>query len=127
MALLIAIAFHAWWGAERFSLLLVTLVLVGPAIWAATKTARLVEKKDPSLVVVDEVLGQWLTLLGATALRWKTLLAAFLLFRVFDIWKPWPVRKFEDLPEGLGIVADDIAAGLYGAIVLYIGEKLRIY
>ena len=79
------------------------------------------------MVVVDEVLGQWLTLLGATTLNWKTFLAAFLLFRLFDIWKPWPIRRFENLPEGLGIVADDLAAGVYAAIVLLISGSLGLY
>jgi phosphatidylglycerophosphatase A len=67
------------------------------------------------------------TLLGATALNWKSFLAAFILFRVFDIWKPWPVRNFEKLPEGTGIVADDLAAGVYAALILYIGGKFGLY
>jgi phosphatidylglycerophosphatase A len=84
-------------------------------------------QKDPGLVVVDEVLGQWVTLLGAASLNWKALLAGFLLFRIFDIWKPWPVRKLERLPEGTGIVADDLAAGVYGALILYIGGRFGLY
>ncbi len=79
------------------------------------------------MVVIDEVLGQWVTLLGSAARGWRTFLAAFLLFRVFDIWKPWPVRNFEKLPEGAGIVSDDLAAGIYGALILYIGGALRLY
>jgi phosphatidylglycerophosphatase A len=67
------------------------------------------------------------TLLGATALNWKSFTAAFVLFRVFDIWKPWPVRRLEELPEGTGIVADDLAAGVYAAIMLYIGGFLKLY
>jgi phosphatidylglycerophosphatase A len=79
------------------------------------------------MVVIDEVLGQWLTLLGATAFNWKTFLAAFVLFRLFDIWKPWPVRRFENLPEGSGIVADDLAAGVYGAVFLLISGSLGFH
>lgn len=79
------------------------------------------------MVVADEVLGQWVTLLGASVLNWKTFLAGFLLFRIFDIWKPWPVCEFEKLPEGTGIICDDIAAGIYGALILYIGGRLRLY
>lgn len=75
-------------------------------------------RKDPPLVVVDEVIGLWITLAGAAALNWKTWLAAFVLFRVFDIWKPAPVRQLEKLPGGYGIVADDAMAGVYGALVL---------
>jgi phosphatidylglycerophosphatase A len=125
--LLIAIALHSWLGAGRLALLIITLVLLGPAIWASTNTARLVSKPDPGIVVVDEVLGQWTTLLGATVFNWKTLLAGFLLFRIFDIWKPWPVRQFEKLPAGTGIVADDLAAGIYGALILYIGGRFGLY
>jgi phosphatidylglycerophosphatase A len=126
-AILIAVVLYTYCGMGRPALLILTLLLLVPAIWASTRTARLLDKKDPSVVVVDEVLGQWVTLLGATALRWKSFCAAFLLFRLFDIWKPWPVRNFEKLPEGAGIVADDLAAGIYGALILYIGGKLRLY
>jgi phosphatidylglycerophosphatase A len=125
--LLIAIAMHFWLGAGRLALLIAVLVLLAPAIWASTHTARLVAKPDPGIVVVDEVLGQWTTLLGAAVFNWKTLLAGFLLFRLFDIWKPWPVRQFEKLPTGTGIVADDLAAGFYGALILYIGGRFGFY
>jgi phosphatidylglycerophosphatase A len=126
-AVLIAAALHTWLGMGRLALVVLTLVLLIPSIWAATRTARLVRGEDPGLVVIDEVLGQWVTLLGAAAESWRVFLAGFLLFRLFDIWKPWPVRRFEKLPEGLGIVADDLAAGLYGALILYIGSVLRLY
>jgi len=126
-AVFIAYAFHRWLGAGRITLACLILVFLLPAIWAATRTARLLHREDPGLVVVDEVLGQWLTLLGAATLNWKTFLGGFLLFRLFDIWKPWPVHHFEKLPEGLGIVADDLAAGLYAAIVLSISGRLGFY
>jgi phosphatidylglycerophosphatase A len=126
-ALLIAIALHSWFHAGRLTFAILILLLLFPAIWAATHTARLLHTEDPSLVVIDEVLGQWLTLIGASALNWKSFLAAFLLFRLFDIWKPWPIRRLEDLPEGLGIVADDLAAGAYAALVLFISGSLGLY
>ena len=126
-AVLIAAALHFQSGAGRGTFLLLALGLLFPAVWAATETARWAQKKDPGMVVVDEVLGQWVTLAGATTLNWKAFLAGFLLFRVFDIWKPWPVRKFERLPEGTGIVADDLAAGVYGALILYIGGRAGLY
>lgn len=126
-ALLIAVVLHLYCNIGRTGLLITVLALLAPAIWASTQTARLVKKNDPPMVVVDEVLGQWITLLGAANLRGKSFCAALLLFRLFDIWKPWPVRKLERLPEGFGIVADDVAAGLYGALILYIGGKLRVY
>lgn len=126
-ALLIALALHAYLGANRPTFLLLIVLLLAPAVWASTRAARLVHRKDPAIVVVDEVLGQWVTLLGATVFVWKSLVAAFVLFRLFDIWKPFPVRNLEKLPDGAGIVADDIAAGLYGALILYIGGTLKLY
>ncbi|MBM3782862.1 MAG: phosphatidylglycerophosphatase A [Acidobacteria bacterium] len=90
-----------------------------PFIWAADTYAKRNGAKDPQEVVADEVIGQWITLLGATSLAspW-TWLMAFALFRAFDILKPPPVRWFEKLPGGVGIVMDDVAAGIYGALVL---------
>ena len=74
-------------------------------------------KKDPQQVVIDEVAGQLLTLAFAP-LAWKPLLAGFILFRAFDMLKPPPIRRLEKLPEGTGIVVDDLGAGVYAAIVL---------
>ena len=88
--------------------LVVTLV----GIPAATRVSRAYGSKDPQFVVIDEVAGQLIALI-AVPLAWKTLLAGFILFRVFDILKPPPVRQLERLPEGIGIVVDDVAAGLY--------------
>ncbi len=118
---------HWYFDAGRLALLAATLILLLPAIWASTRTARIVANSDPGIVIVDEVLGQWTTLLGVTVFNWRALLAGFLLFRLFDIWKPWPVRQFEKLPSGTGIVADDLAAGIYGALILYIGGKFGLY
>lgn len=85
---------------------------------AATLTARACHRDDPSHVVIDEVAGQMLTLVAAP-ITWKALLAGFILFRAFDIVKPPPIRLLERLrPEGVGIVVDDLGAGLYGFIVL---------
>jgi len=126
-AIAIAVLIHFYTGAGRVILLLLTLLLVLPAVWASGETARKYRLKDPGIVVIDEVLGQWVVLLGATALRPGSFVLGFILFRVFDIWKPWPVRNLESLPEGIGIVADDLAAGVYGALILYIGGALRIY
>jgi phosphatidylglycerophosphatase A len=84
---------------------------------AATRVSRATGLKDPQFVVVDETAGQLITLIGAP-LAWKSFLAGFILFRVFDIVKPPPVRQLEKLPEGAGIVIDDVAAGLYGLFVM---------
>lgn len=105
--------------------LVLTLVLLYPAIYASGIVAREAPpgkegKVDPQVVVVDEVLGQWITLVGATRFDWLTLLLAFGLFRLFDIWKPFPIRRVEALHGGAGIVLDDIMAGVYGALVLFL-------
>lgn len=104
------------WQSWHFAIL--ALVLLPPSIWSASRVAVIRATKDPQIVVVDEVLGQWLTLAGAATLNWKAGLAAFVLFRLFDITKPWPVRQLEALPGGTGIIADDLMAGVYGAVVL---------
>jgi phosphatidylglycerophosphatase A len=93
--------------------LLVTLV----GIPTATLVARAARRKDPQIVVIDEVAGQLIALI-AVPVAWKTFLASFILFRAFDITKPPPVRQLEKLPEGSGIVLDDVAAGLYALAVV---------
>jgi phosphatidylglycerophosphatase A len=85
---------------------------------ASTLTARACHRDDPSHVVIDEVAGQMLALV-AVPLTWKAQLTGFILFRTFDIVKPPPIRILERLrPEGVGIVVDDLGAGLYALIVL---------
>jgi phosphatidylglycerophosphatase A len=104
----------AWqpWAAALWAL---AAVLVG--IPAATQVARASGRKDPQFVVIDEVAGQLITLIGVPV-AWKSLLLGFILFRAFDIVKPPPVRRLERLPEGVGIVVDDVGAGLYGLAVM---------
>ena len=126
-ALLIAIALHGIAGMAAWHFVLLAAVLFAPAVWASTDTARAVKIKDPGLVVVDEVIGQWIALTGAHPLNWKSYLGAFALFRLFDIWKPPPVRQLEALPEGLGIVADDAMAGVYAALVLFLAGSFHWY
>ena len=98
-------------------IVLLIAVVVAIGIPAATLEARGYGKKDPQHVVIDEVAGQLLTLV-ACPIVWQALLAGFILFRAFDIVKPPPVRSLERLPEGTGIVVDDLGAGIYGLIVL---------
>jgi phosphatidylglycerophosphatase A len=97
--------------------LAILITLIG--IPAATQVARASAAKDPQFVVIDEVAGQLVALI-AVPLAWKTFLAGFILFRVFDIVKPPPVRQLETLPEGTGIVLDDIAAGVYALVVIHV-------
>jgi len=126
-ALAIAIALHQLAGLRAWQFAVLAGAVFAPGVWAATETARAVRIKDPGIVVVDEVIGQWIALAGAHALNWKSYLGAFALFRLFDIWKPPPVRQLEALPEGLGIVADDAMAGLYAALVLFLAGWLNWY
>jgi phosphatidylglycerophosphatase A len=93
---------------------------------AATIAEREAGRTDPGFVVIDEVAGQWITLLpltfapGSAHLDWKHIVIGLLLFRIFDVTKPFPIRKLENLPEGWGIVFDDVAAGLYAGAVLFL-------
>ncbi len=126
-ALLIALALHLLYGSGRGTFLLLAAILLIPGIWAAGSVARMENKTDPQIVVVDEVIGQWITLAGAASFNWITWLAAFLLFRLFDVWKPPPVRRLEHLPGGWGIVADDVMAGLYGALAIFLLDRLHLF
>jgi phosphatidylglycerophosphatase A len=94
---------------------LVTLI----GIPAATRVARASGIKDPQFVVIDEVAGQLVALI-AVPLAWRTFLTGLILFRVFDILKPPPIRLLERLPEGTGIVVDDLGAGLYALAVMHL-------
>jgi phosphatidylglycerophosphatase A len=126
-ALVIIIALHDVGGLAAWHFVLLAAVILAPAVWASTETARAVKIKDPGIVVVDEVIGQWIAIAGAHPLNWKSYLGAFALFRLFDIWKPPPVRQLEALPEGLGIVADDAMAGAYAALVLFLAGWFHWY
>jgi len=106
---------------------ILALIVASTAIGipAATLEARGCGEKDPSHVVIDEVAGQLVTLVACPIL-WKPLLAGFILFRAFDIVKPPPIRRLERLPEGIGIVVDDLGAGVYGLIVLQLLLHYRL-
>ena len=126
-ALALAWLLTTYAGVPSIELAWLALLLAIPGIWAADVVARFSGVKDPQIVVVDEVVGQWVTLAGATTLNWKSWLMALVLFRLFDIWKPPPVRQLERLPGGLGIVADDAMAGVYGALVLLAAGWFNLY
>jgi phosphatidylglycerophosphatase A len=102
---------------QSFMLAVLAAAAVALGIPAATRIARASGTKDPQFVVIDEVAGQWITLLFVPV-TWKTLAVGFILFRGFDIVKPPPVRQLERLPEGTGIVVDDVGAGLYALAVM---------
>ena len=106
----------------------VLAALVTPiGIWAAQKIIDETGNNDPQQVVIDEVLGVWLTLAGAAHFNWKSFLLAFALFRLFDIWKPWPIRNLEKLHGGTGVIVDDLGAGVYAAVVLALLGWFNLY
>jgi phosphatidylglycerophosphatase A len=125
-AALIGLALHYYAGFAWWQFLVLAALLFGPAVWASDVTAKATGLKDPQIVVIDEVIGQWIAFAGARPLNWKSGLAALALFRLFDIWKPPPVRQLERLPGGLGINADDVMAGIYAALVLLAAEWLHL-
>jgi phosphatidylglycerophosphatase A len=95
-------------------------LLVGfvSGVWACGKTARDLRSHDPSAIVWDEFLGFWVTMTGAP-LGWQWILGGFALFRLFDVWKPWPIRVLDAKGRGgLGIMADDLAAGVLALAAL---------
>jgi len=121
---------HIWTPQMAFMLVVIFVVTMA-GIWAATRTEKLQQKKDPSIVVIDEVAGQMIALLSGPFwlhTSWS-IVTAFLLFRAFDIWKPYPIRQLEGLKSGLGIMADDLAAGAYALIVnsVLISAYLLLY
>jgi phosphatidylglycerophosphatase A len=134
-------AYLLWWGAcaalpttrARIAITAIGLfVAAALGTWASEVEAQRRDETDPRPIVVDEVAGQWLTYL--VALPFVPLqssihlavfaLAGFLLFRFFDIVKPWPIRTLEQLPGGIGIIADDLLAGYFAAAVLAIGWRV---
>jgi phosphatidylglycerophosphatase A len=122
-----AVTVVLWWAAARAmdpSWLLPAAIIVSAAVTLigippSSVVARESGNKDPGFVVIDEVAGQMIALIGCP-LNWKYLLAGFILFRSFDIVKPFPLRRLEKLPAGTGIMMDDVGAGLYALVLLQI-------
>jgi phosphatidylglycerophosphatase A len=133
-----------------FSATVLLVILGAIGVWSSTKAAEYAGVKDPQFVVIDEVAGQHLTLMlplipialpnlhshmdlstfaifsALSLVNWKYLLLGFLFFRIFDIWKPFPVRRLEHLPGGWGIMADDWMAGVYAAILLRMALHFKL-
>jgi phosphatidylglycerophosphatase A len=131
---------------------ILTILVAAVGVWSANRASEYWQQKDPQRVVIDEVSGQHLTLLIGcgvplwwravsnspwagfplglitfrSALNWKYLLLGFILFRVFDIWKPFPARQAESLPGGWGIMADDWIAGIYAGLGLWIARAMGL-
>jgi phosphatidylglycerophosphatase A len=142
-------ATSGWLDPVLLTQIAITLTVAAVGVWAADRAAKFWRVEDPGRVVIDEVSGQHLTLLlgcsvplwwkplqaalagnetplglisVTSALNWKYLLLGFVLFRLFDIWKPFPVRQAENLPGGWGIMADDWIAGIYAGIGLWLAR-----
>ncbi len=108
----------AWIHALNLIVFLLFCIL---SVWASGRATRIFQNKDPQKVVVDEVVGQLIVFLFVPFdISWKLIFAGFLLFRFFDIWKPYPIDSLQNLPAGIGVCADDILAGVYAGTVLSI-------
>jgi len=108
------------WGGHRFSWPVqaaAVVVLFFAGSWAATRYSRELNQTDPGRIVIDETCGQLIALFLCPP-SWKAIAGGFILFRIFDIIKPYPINKLEKLPRGWGIMADDVGAGLAAGIVL---------
>ncbi|MDM7921337.1 MAG: phosphatidylglycerophosphatase A [Pyrinomonadaceae bacterium] len=131
------VRYHGWTEPAAHSLfyamnaaLFVGFVLLG--VWAAGRATELLGNLDPSQAVVDEVIGQLIVFafvpisVSAPLTNWPIVIAGFLLFRLFDVWKPYPIDYLQGLPTGLGVCADDILAGCYAGAVLAIIHALMM-
>lgn len=115
----------ALWG--RFALMLAVILVLGVGAWACEIYARAKGREDPSECVIDEVAGQWIVCAFAP-LSIAAYFVAFILFRIFDITKPWPVGLVERrVPGGLGIMADDVVAALMGSIIMVLLGHLGVF
>ncbi|WP_231475421.1 phosphatidylglycerophosphatase A [Persephonella sp. KM09-Lau-8] len=107
---------------QLWNQIFITLAVFLIGIWASTVVVETFKDKDPEYVVIDEIAGYMVSMIGFYP-SWQHLLIAFILFRIFDILKPPPIKMFEKLPSGLGVMADDIIAGIYTWIIMFILVK----
>ena len=124
---------HRGWNAEQIAAwihafnLIIFLLFCLLGIWAASRAVGLFRHKDPQQAVVDEIIGQLIVFLFIPFdVHWFYILSGFLLFRLFDIWKPYPIDSLQNLPAGIGVCADDILAGVYGGTCLALLYAIRI-
>lgn len=118
-------ALHLQQASFLFVLAIITVVLFAVGVWASNQTCAITELKDPHQIVIDEVGGQLIALTPLALLpsfSITALVVGFLLFRLFDIFKPYPIRKLESLHGGLGVMADDALAGVYAAVLLWLSH-----
>lgn len=103
--------------ADPFITLGLIILLTVLGIFAVNKVSEHLGKEDPGEIVIDELVGQWIALLLVPG-HWGYWLGAFILFRIFDIWKPWIIDKSQDLPGGIGVMMDDVLAGLLALAII---------
>jgi phosphatidylglycerophosphatase A len=114
-----------FWSISLLGAVNIAIFIVG--VWASSRACEICSLEDPSQVVIDEVSGQLIALIPLIAAPSVAgILIAFALFRLFDIFKPYPIRKLERLRAGLGIMADDALAGIYAAALVWIGIQWRL-
>jgi phosphatidylglycerophosphatase A len=111
--------FATFGGYSMIAWIVFIVAVCAVGIWASAQAERIFDEEDPQRVVVDEVAGQLIAYSPVAVLDWKHLLIGFVLFRLFDIWKPYPINKLQDLHGGFGVMADDILAGIYSAMIIY--------
>jgi phosphatidylglycerophosphatase A len=122
-------ALHLEQTSSLFVLAILNVVVFASGVWASNCACRIVGLKDPRLVVIDEVSGQLIALTPLALMQSFSATAVvigFLLFRIFDIFKPYPIRKLELLHGGLGVMADDALAGVYAAALVWLGHLLHL-
>lgn len=109
-------------------LVLISLFATMIGVWAANRVEASSGRKDPSIVVIDEVVGQLIALtLVPLSSSFLVIVLGFIAFRVFDIWKPYPIRRLEALESGLGVMADDVLAGVYAAVVVSVAVSVSFF
>lgn len=122
-------ALHLGPGWSVLVVVVINVALFALGVWASNRVCRVSGLEDPQRVVIDEVSGQLITLTPLAllpSLSIVSVLIGFLLFRFFDIFKPYPIRKLEHLPGGFGVMADDGLAGIYAAVLLWLVHLLRL-
>lgn len=119
------------WGVMQLGLPLPATLAIGTVFVLAgiplcTRAMRVLDSHDPGEIVYDEISAFWIVFLPQivtnTPIDLYAAIAGFVLFRIFDIWKPWPVRQLEKLPDGAGVLVDDLAAGVYAGAILFFGR-----
>jgi phosphatidylglycerophosphatase A len=116
-----AVGVLLWWGLSglpQFIFVPTVIAFIFFSVWVSNGAQRLFGGEDPQKITIDEVAGMLVTVVFHQ-FCWVTAIAGFVLFRIFDIAKPFPIRRFEKLPGGWGIVLDDVLAGVYANICLW--------